>query len=53
MWTLAEMTAVRSNADDKQQQKLRRRELNPGLPREMRKYEPLYYSGSDMVPCKC
>ena len=26
--------------------KLRRRELNPGLPRDRRKYSPLYYSGS-------
>ena len=25
--------------------KLRHRELNPGLPRDRRKYEPLYYSG--------
>ena len=26
-------------------QRLRRRELNPGLPRDRRKYSPLYYSG--------
>ena len=29
--------------------KLRRRELNPGLPRDRRKYSPLYYSGDVKV----
>ena len=29
-----------------EQKRLRRRELNPGLPRDRRKYQPLYYSGS-------
>ncbi len=27
--------------------KLRGRELNPGLPRDRRKYKPLYYRGFD------
>ena len=30
------------------QGKLRRRELSPGLPRDRRKYQPLYYSGSSI-----